>query len=61
MPANAPAGTNVSTYWDTNTVWMPLKDGTTVRTTDFTGVLNPFRTSGGRAFSSGARMLRCLR
>ena len=42
MPANAPAGTNVSTYWDTNTVWMPLKDGTTVRTSDFTGVLNPF-------------------
>jgi hypothetical protein len=43
MPANAPAGTNVSTYWDTNTVWIPLKDGTTVRTTDFTGVLNPFQ------------------
>jgi hypothetical protein len=43
MPANAPAGTNVSTYWDTNTVWVPLKDGTTVRTTDFTGVLNPFQ------------------
>jgi hypothetical protein len=42
MPANAPAGTNVSTYWDTNTVWIPLKDGTTVRTSDFTGVLNPF-------------------
>jgi len=43
MPANAPAGTNVSTYWDTNTVWIPLKDGTTVRTSDFTGVPNPFQ------------------
>jgi hypothetical protein len=43
MPANAPAGTNVSTYWDTNTVWIPLKDGTTVRTSDFTGVVNPFQ------------------
>jgi hypothetical protein len=42
MPANAPAGTNVSTYWDTNTVWIPLKDGSVVRTSDFTGYLNPF-------------------
>jgi hypothetical protein len=43
MPANAPPGTNASTYWDTNTVWIPLKNGTTVRTNDFTGVLNPFQ------------------
>ena len=43
MPANAPAGTNVSSYWDTNTVWIPLKDGTTVRTSDFTGVVNPMQ------------------
>ena len=42
MPANAPAGTNVSTYWDTNTVWIPLKDGTTVRTYGFHRRLNPF-------------------
>jgi hypothetical protein len=43
LPPNAPAGTNVASYWDTNTVWIPLKNGTTVRTTDFTGVLNPFQ------------------
>jgi hypothetical protein len=43
MPANAPPGTNVSSYWDTNTVWIPLKDGTTVRTSDFTGVVNPMQ------------------
>lgn len=30
LPANAPANTVVSTYWGTNTVWVPLKDGTTV-------------------------------
>jgi len=32
-PANMPAGTNLSSYWDTNTVWIPLKNGTVVRTT----------------------------
>jgi hypothetical protein len=32
MPANAPANTNVSTYWETQTVWVPLKDGSVVRT-----------------------------
>jgi len=42
MPANAPAGTNVSTYWDTNNVWIPLKNGTVQRTTYNTG-LNPWR------------------
>jgi len=42
MPANAPAGTNISTYWDTNTVWIPLKNGTTVRTT-YNPILNPFQ------------------
>ena len=31
VPANAPANTNVATYWDTNTVWVPLKDGTVQR------------------------------
>lgn len=33
MPPNAPAGTNISTYWDTNNVWIPLKNGTVQRTT----------------------------
>ena len=28
LPANAPANTDVSQFWDTNTVWIPLKDGT---------------------------------
>jgi hypothetical protein len=31
MPANAPANTTLSTYWDTNTVWLPLKNGTVQR------------------------------
>jgi hypothetical protein len=33
LPANAPSNTNVSTYWETQTVWVPLKDGSVVRTT----------------------------
>ncbi|MEK7408874.1 MAG: carboxypeptidase regulatory-like domain-containing protein [Acidobacteriota bacterium] len=42
FPANAPAGTNVVTYWDTNTVWIPLKDGTTQRTA-YNPNLHPWR------------------
>ncbi|MBI3207970.1 MAG: hypothetical protein HYZ37_03595 [Candidatus Solibacter usitatus] len=41
-PANAPAGTDVSQFWDTNTVWIPLKDGTVQRTTYAPGT-NPFQ------------------
>ena len=33
LPANAPANTNVSSYWDTNTVWVPLTNGNVQRTT----------------------------
>ncbi len=32
LPAYAPANTNISTYWETQTVWLPLKDGSVVRT-----------------------------
>jgi hypothetical protein len=28
LPANAPANTNISQYWDTNNVWVPLTNGT---------------------------------
>jgi hypothetical protein len=42
MPANAPAGTNVSQYWDTNTVWVPLKNNT-VQRVSYNNGLNPWR------------------
>jgi hypothetical protein len=42
LPPNAPANTNVSTYWDTNNVWIPLKNNTVQRATYNTG-LNPWR------------------
>jgi hypothetical protein len=32
LPANAPANTNISSYWDTNEVWIKLKNGTVVPT-----------------------------
>jgi hypothetical protein len=39
---NAPAGTNFSSYYDTNTVWIPLSNGTVQRTT-YNNNLNPLR------------------
>jgi len=42
LPAYAPANTDVSQFWDTNTVWIPLKDGTVQRTTYAPG-LNPYQ------------------
>jgi hypothetical protein len=41
VPANTPAGTNLSTYWDTNTVWIPLNNGTVQRTT-FNNNMHPW-------------------
>jgi hypothetical protein len=42
LPANAPAGTDVSAFWDTSTVWIPLKDGSVQRTTYAPGT-NPLQ------------------
>jgi hypothetical protein len=42
MPANAPAGTNIVSFWDSNTVWIPLKDGTIQRAT-YNPNLHPWR------------------
>jgi hypothetical protein len=62
MPANAPAGTNVATYWDTNTVWIPLKNGTVVRTT-YNPTLNPFQNQwvpGVRQWSQDASLFKVI-
>ena len=37
-----PAGTDISAYWDSNTAWVPLKDGT-VAETDYQPGLNPMQ------------------
>jgi hypothetical protein len=42
LPANAPANTVRSQFWDTNTAWVPLKNGTVQRTT-FNDGLHPWR------------------
>ena len=42
LPANAPANTNVSQFWDTNNVWVPLSNGQVQRLT-YNDNLHPFR------------------
>jgi hypothetical protein len=42
LPANAPANTALSGFYDTNTVWVPLNNGTVQRTT-FNDNLHPWR------------------
>jgi len=42
LPPNAPANTVVSQYWDTNSVWIPLSNGTVQRVI-FNDNLHPWR------------------
>jgi hypothetical protein len=42
LPANAPANTVVSQFWDTNNVWIPLNNGTIQRVV-FNDNLHPWR------------------
>ena len=42
LPANAPAGTALQSFWDTNTAWIPLNNGTVQRTT-YNDNLHPWR------------------
>jgi hypothetical protein len=43
LPPNAPPGTNVQSFWDTNTAWIPLTNGTVQRTT-FNDNMHPWRS-----------------
>ena len=42
LPANAPANTNIASFWDTNNVWIPLNNGTVQRAI-FNDGLHPWR------------------
>jgi hypothetical protein len=42
LPANAPANTVVSQFWDTNNVWIPLNNGTVQRVA-YNNNLHPWR------------------
>jgi hypothetical protein len=42
LPPNAPAGTNLTSFYNTNTVWIPLNNGTIQRTT-YNNNLHPWR------------------
>ncbi len=62
LPANAPAGTNVSQFWDTNTVWIPLNNGTVQRTT-YNDNLHPWRNQylpGPRQWFQDASLFKFL-
>jgi hypothetical protein len=63
LPPNAPANTNISTFWDTNNVWIPLKDGTVFRTT-YNPNLNPLRNqyiSGPRGWNQNVSLYKRFR
>jgi hypothetical protein len=45
---NMPAGTNLSGFWDTNNVWVPLNNGTVQRVT-FNDNMHPWRNQFFRA------------
>jgi len=60
LPANAPANTALSTFWDTNTVWVPLNNGTVQRTT-FDENLHPWRQqyfNGPRTWGMDASIMK---
>jgi len=42
LPANAPPNTDITQFWDTSNVWIPLKDGTVQRIAYAPGI-NPFQ------------------
>jgi len=42
IPANFPANANLQSYWDTNTVWIPLNNGT-VQQTSINNNFHPWR------------------
>jgi hypothetical protein len=64
VPANAPANTNMSTFWDTNTVWVKLKDGSVVRPSYDTN-LHPWMNQNAQAgpwrFSLDASAFKSIR
>jgi hypothetical protein len=63
LPANAPSNTVVSQFWDTNTVWVPLKNGTIQRVVYDDG-LNPMRNQlipGPNNWSLDASLFKTVR
>lgn len=63
LPPNAPANTNVSQFWDTNTVWIPLQNGA-IQQTGFNTGLKPFQNQyipGVRQWSLDASLFKTIR
>lgn len=62
LPANAPANTKISQYWDTNNVWIPLKNGTT-QMVGYNNGLHPWRNQylpGVRQWSQDASLFKVI-
>ena len=60
LPPNAPANTNVASFWDTNNVWVPLNDGTVQRLA-FNDNLHPWRNqavAGPRQWFADASLIK---
>jgi hypothetical protein len=62
-PANAPANTNISQFWDSNTVWVPLENGQ-VQRLNYNDNLHPWRNQrlpGVRLWSVDASLFKNVR
>jgi hypothetical protein len=60
LPANFPANANLSSYWDTNDVWIKLNNGTVVQSSENTNY-NPFQNQffpGPWTFNLNASMFK---
>jgi hypothetical protein len=63
LPPNAPPGTDLESYWDTNTVWLKLNNGKTQRATYNTS-LPPWRNQyspGPRQWFQDASLFKIVR
>jgi hypothetical protein len=65
LPLNAPANTNVASYWDTNNVWIPMKDGSAPQMTSYAPGLHPWRNQGrhgiARTWITDASLFKTIR
>jgi hypothetical protein len=62
LPPNAPANLNISSYWNTDDVWIPLKNGTVQEVTENTN-LHPWRNQylpGVRQWTQDASIFKTI-
>jgi hypothetical protein len=60
LPANAPAGTAVASFWDTNTVWIPLNNSS-IQRTSWSSLYPPYNNQylpGIRTWNTDASLMK---